>query len=146
MAGTKRVRGNPLPLIIEQHPEHYEGYPFITLLQYCEEDLLVIVDNANDKTITAYVLDYCAASNVDEELVIKVATDWYFVSNRSHPLSIEFSRQGLAHAVSAIYKSFSVPFVSRAIGTIPKFEMNEIVSIKRRRKKTISPTLKPKNQ
>jgi hypothetical protein len=137
MATKKRVRGNPLPLIIEEHPEDYDGYPFITLIEYRDNHLLGIIDNATDKMIKAYVLDLCGPAGVDEENIINVASVWYENSRDRYPISFEFSKMNLSEEVKPIYKSFPVGFVTRIIGPMAKFEMNEVKSIKRRRKKPL---------
>jgi hypothetical protein len=141
MTTKKRVRGNPLPLIIEPHPADYAGYPFITLIEYRDKHLLGIIDNATDKMIKAYVLDLCGPASVDEEFVIEVAADRYKNAKDRYPISFEFSKQGVAENVKSIYKSFAVGFVTRIIGPLPKFEMSEVKSIKRRRKKPLSPNI-----
>lgn len=138
MTIKKRIRGNPLPLIVEQHPEDYEGYPFITLIQYRDQSLLGIVDNTTDKMIKAYILDLCGPAQVNEEQVITIATAWNKNSKDRYPLSFEFSKLGLAEIVKDIYQSFAVGFVTRVIGPLPRFEMNKITSIKRRRRKVLS--------
>ena len=137
MANKKRVRGNPLPLIIEEHPADYDGYPFITLIEFRDNHLLGIIDNATDKMVKAYILDLCGPSSVNEEIVIKVAADWYSKSKDRYPISFEFSKMGMSDDVKLIYKSFPIGFVTRIIGPIPKFEMNEVKSVKRRRKKAL---------
>jgi len=137
MATKKRIRGNPLPLIIEEHPKDYQGYPFITLIEYRDQHLLSIIDNATDKMIKAYILDLCNPENINEEMVIEVAAEWYAESRDKYPISFEFSRRMMAAEVKPLYKSFAIGFVTRLIGPLPKFEMNEVKSIKRRRKKPI---------
>ncbi len=141
MTTTKRVRGNPLPIIVEKHPKDYDGYPFITLIQYRDKQLLGIIDNTTDKMIKAYVLDLCGPSKVNEELIIEVAKEWYATSRNRYPISFEFSKIGLATNVKDIYRSFAVGFVSRVIGPLPRFDMGEVKSIKRRRRKIISPSI-----
>lgn len=142
----KRIRGNPLPLIIEPHPADYEGYPFITLIEYRDTHLLGIIDNATDKMIKAYVLDLCGPASVNEEFVIKVAANWYKESKDRYPISFEFSKRGVAEDVKSIYKSFAIGFVTRIIGPLPKFEMSEVKSIKRRRKKPLPPNIEIHNK
>ncbi len=138
MTVKKRVRGNPLPLIVEKHPKNYAGYPFITLIQYRDQHLLGIIDNTTDKMIKAYILDLCGPALVSEEQVIKVASHWYDTAKDRYPLSFEFSKMGLSDDVKGIYRSYAVGFVTRIIGPLPRFEMNEVKSIKRRRRKPIS--------
>lgn len=139
-SSKKRIRGNPLPLIVEKHPPEYEGYPFITLIQYRDQNLLAIVDNTTDKMIKAYVLDLCGPAKVDEEKIINIASNWYENSRDRYPLSFEFSKLGMSDEVKNIYRSYAVAFVTRVIGPLPKFEMGEVKSIKRRKKKPL-----PKN-
>lgn len=146
MTTKKRVRGNQLPLIVENHPKNYDGYPFITLIQYRNQHLLGIIDNTTDKMIKAYILDLCGPSHVNEEQVIEIAKSWYVASKDRYPLSFEFSKLGLAEEVKGIYRSYAVGFVTRIIGPLPRFEMGEVVSIKRRRRKALSPNLKVHNK
>lgn len=146
MTTKKRVRGNPLPLIVENHPKNYDGYPFITLIQYRDQHLLGIIDNTTDKMIKAYILDLCGPSQVNEEQVINVASLWYNESKDRYPLSFEFSKMGLSDEVKAIYRSFAVGFVTRVIGPLPKFEMGEVKSVKRRRRKPISSNIEVHNK
>jgi hypothetical protein len=139
MAAKKRTRGNPIPLIREDHPDDYTGYSFITLIQYRKDNILTIVDNSDDKQIRAFVLDLCAPSHVDEERVIEVATGWYEVAHERYPISFEFSRLGLSGDTAKIYRSFNIEFVTRVIGPLPRFEMGAQPSIKRRRRKPVPP-------
>lgn len=146
MATKKRVRGNPLPLIVEKHPKNYDGYPFITLIEYRDQHLLGIIDNTTDKMIKAYILDLCGPSQVNEEQVINIASMWYSESKDRYPLSFEFSKLGLSDEVKAIYRSFAVGFVTRVIGPLPRFEMGEVKSVKRRRRKPISSNIEVHNK
>lgn len=127
-----------VPLIIEPHPKDYSGFPFVTLIQYRKQPMLVIVDNADDEIIRAFVLDLCGPERIDEELVIQAAAEWYSANKTNFPISIEFSRQGLTPATSRIYRSLNVEFVSRIIGPVPKYPMNTVKSIKRRRRKPLT--------
>lgn len=133
----KRTRGNSVPLIVENHPDDYTGYPFITLLQYRNQHILAIIDNATDKQIKAFVLDLCGPSQVDEEAVIKATLDWFTHRRDKFPLSFEFSRLGMSNDVAKIYRTFNIEFVTRAIGPLPRFEMEKVHSTKRRRRKPI---------
>jgi len=146
MTAKKRVRGNPLPLIVEKHPKNYDGYPFITLIQYRDQHLLGIIDNTTDKMIKAYILDLCGPSQVNEEQVINIASIWYNKSKDRYPLSFEFSKRGLSEDVKAIYRSFAVGFVTRVIGPLPRFEMSEVKKVKRRRRKPIPANIEVHNK
>lgn len=134
---AKRTRGNPIPLIIEQHPEDYNGYPFITLLQYRKEHILALIDNTDDKIIKAYVLDLCGPSKVDEERIVEVTLDWWDNRRDRYPLSVEFSSLGLTNDASKIYRTFNIEYITRVIGPLPKYEMKDTVSVKRRKRKVL---------
>lgn len=132
------VKKAPVPLIIEPHPKDYSGFPFITLIQYRKHPMLTIVDNADDTSIRAFVLDLCGPENVSEELIIQTAAQWYADNRAGIPISVEFSRLGLAPLTSKIYRSLNVEFISRVIGPVPKYPMSTVKSVKRRRRKAIS--------
>lgn len=133
----KRIRGNPIPLIVEKHPDNYNGYPFITLIQYKDQDLLVIVDNVDDKNIDAYVLDLCGPENVNEEHIIETVYPWWNERRENFPVSFEFSRLGMTAIVSKIFRSFHIEYVTRVIGPLPLFEMEEVTRIRRRKRKAL---------
>lgn len=139
MTSKKRVRGNPIPLIVEKHPVDYNGYPFITLIQYRDQHMLAIVDNATEKQVKSFILDLCEPAKVDEESIINVAIDWFNNSRGKYPISFEFSRRGMTAETSKIYRTFNIEFVTRVIGPLPKFDMCEVHSVKRRRRKTVPP-------
>jgi hypothetical protein len=138
VAKKRSKRGNQVPLIVEPHPVDYDGYPFITLIQYRDQHILSIIDNSTDKLIKAFVLDLCGPERVNEEVIISVAADWYEKSEFSYPLSIEFSKRGMSDDVSSILKTYNIDFVTRVIGPLLKFPMDETKSVKRRRRKAIS--------
>jgi len=102
----KRGKKQDVPLIIEEHPDDYNGYPFITLIQYRQEHILTIVDNATEKEIRAFVLDMCSPAGIDEELIITVANEWYLKNKTRFPLSFEFSRRNISHLISPIFKKY----------------------------------------
>lgn len=126
-----------VPLIVEPHPIDYSGFPFITLIQYRKTPMLVIVDNADDEIINAFVLDLCGPEGIDEEVLFEIASHW-FIHNKGHfPISIEFSKRGVVGDTSKIYRALNTEFVSRVIGPVPKYPMNVTKSVKRRRRKAI---------
>lgn len=139
MPAKKRTRDNPIPLIVEPHPENYEGYPFITLIQHRNQHVLTIVDNADDKVVRAFVLDLCGPENVNELIVINAASTWFYTQKQRYPLSFEFSRLGISNIVSKIYRTYNVEFITRVIGPLPKYDMQAVQSVRRRRRKAVSP-------
>jgi len=130
------------PLIIEQHPKDYTGFPFITLLQYHKTPLLCIIDNADDSVIRTFVLDMCGPAGVNEEMIVMAAQNWHEEGlYANYPVSIHFSKLGLNSEAAKIYRSINIEFVSRAIGPVPKYPMTTTKSIKRRRRKPLSPAI-----
>lgn len=135
------MKKQPAPLIIEQHPKEYTGFPFITLIQYHKTPLLCVVDNADENVIRAFVLDMCGPAGINEEMVVMAAQEWYENHSTRYPISIFFSKQGLTKDTSKIYRTINVEFVSRAIGPVPKYPMTSTRSVRRRRRKPISPSI-----
>ncbi len=127
-----------IPLITEPHPEGYTGYPFITLIRYNNDNVLVIVDNVHNKQIVGYVLDLCSPNSIDEMAVVKIAEDWFYSErHKSHPLSIEFSRLGLAGVVAPLIRAYPTEFVTRVIGPLPTYKMGGVIKSKRKKRKPI---------
>ncbi len=128
-----------LPLIVEPHPDNYNGYPFITLIQYKHQHLISIIDNADDKVIKAYVLDFCGPEGVNEEGILHAAGVWYENSRTRYPVSVEFSKLDITADTSKILRTFSIDSVSRVIGPIARFAMNTGIKIKRRKRRELPP-------
>lgn len=135
-----RKNNHPFPLIAESHPENYNGYEFITLIRYNDVNYLTVVDNIVNNQIIVYVLDECNQNKIDEEELINIINIWHSDKSKKYPLSIEFSRLGIADKLSIIMKSFSVDYVSRVIGPLPEFNMGAPFKVKKRQRKSI-----PKN-
>ena len=134
---AKRSKRATVPLVIEPHPENYNGYPFITLIQYRDEHILAIVDNASDKTIEAFVLDLCGPEQINEEMIISIAEEWYGEDGARYPLSIEFSKRGMTQETAKLIRSFKIDFVTRVIGPLMNYPMDDVKSVKRRRRKPV---------
>lgn len=125
------------PLIAESHPEDYNGYEFITLIRFNDENYLSVVDNIVNNQIVAYVLDYCGPSNINEEHFIEVVDGWYTTKREKYPISIEFSRLGLSEYMAKILRCLPLDYVSRVIGPLPTFNMGGAFKVKKRKKKNI---------
>lgn len=137
MSAKRARKVHQAPLIIEPHPDDYDGYPFVTLIQYREKHFLTVVDNATDNEIGAFVLDMCSPEGLNEEIIITVIADWYESNKSRYPLSVEFSKRGIAQELSRIYQIYNIDFVTRVIGPLPRFNMTETKTIRRRKKKQI---------
>lgn len=122
-------------LIVEHHPENYNGYPFVTLLQFRKEHYLTIIDDSDDEEIKAIVLDLCAPEQVDQTIILEIANEWY-TKHRHLPISILFSAKGLASQLQKIYRCFSLECTTRVIGPLPRYNMDKQPIVKRKRKKT----------
>jgi hypothetical protein len=137
----KRI-SNKYPLIVEDHPDDYDGYGFITLIRYNEINHLTIVDNSNKKFINCYVLDLCKTVGLEEEKVIEIAQNWYRESKDDYPISIEFSKLGVTEQLSPILRSFSLEFVTRVIGPFPHFSMKGTIKVRKRKRKPLPEGIK----
>lgn len=144
MAKRKR-KSNHVPLIVEPHPDDYNGYPFITLIQYRDNHELTVIDNANEKNITAFVLDRCSPEGLNEETVISIIAEWYDKGPVNHPLSFEFSKLGISGMMSSILRTYNIDFVTRVIGPLPQFNMTENKTVRRRRRKQLPSGIKLHN-
>jgi len=128
---------NKHPLIVEAHPEDYNGYEFITLIRYNDINYLTIVDNTDKKFINCYVLDLCKTVGLNEESIIEIAEGWYNASSGSYPISIEFSKMGLTSDASKILRKFATDFVTRVIGPLPHFSMKGTIKVRKRKRKPL---------
>lgn len=125
------------PLIVEAHPEDYDGYEFITLIRYNDVNYLTIVDNTDKKFINCYVLDFCKTVGIAEDVVIDIVEKWYTSSKDSYPVSIEFSKMGLTDDMSKILRSFTLDYVTRVIGPLPFFSMKGTIKVRKRKRKPV---------
>lgn len=125
-------------VIIEQHPDDYTGYPFVTLLQYKHlHNIISIIDNSDNKSIKVYVLDLCKTEEVDESKIIEVAIDWYSNNYFNRPLSVDLSINGLSGEAAKILKVYHIDSVTRIIGPVQHYPTTNIFFIKKRKKRTI---------
>lgn len=123
-----------IPLIIENHPDNYQGLPFLTLIKYNNQDFLVVIDNITDGELRLYQIEECEQYGINLNEFLNNVIDWY-ESCQHLPLSVYLSGIDLTPRYSHIYKSFNIEFVSRAIGPIPKYKLKPISSTKKRKRK-----------
>mgnify|MGYP001300083571 CR=1 FL=1 len=126
-----------IPLVVEPYPDDYDGYKFITLIRYNDSNTLNIIDNVVNGSINTYVLDLCSPSFVEEERIIEVAYDWFESDRIRHPISVEFSRLGLADEFGKIFRTFPIDYVARVIGPLPEYRMTGAYKIRKRKKKNV---------
>ena len=125
------------PFIIQNHPAEYTGYPFLSVIQYKNNHIISIIDNVNKKTVKAFALDLCGPEGVSEELVINIASYWYEFERNRYPLSIEFSKRGLANITAKIMKTYSIDSISRIMGPLYIYPTDNVIKIKRRKRREI---------
>lgn len=133
----KKTKNIPNSLTIEEHPENYNGYEFITLIRYNDRNFLTVVDNIIDNSVIVYVLDYCNQLSIAEEEVIAIANDWYENNRTNYPISIEFSKRMLGYEMSNIIREFNIEFITRVIGPVYVYPMAGNKKIRRRKKKPL---------
>lgn len=127
-----------VPLIVEPHPADYEGYKFITLIRYNDDNTLNIVDNIINKQIHTYVLDLCGPEEVNEQEFVEVALRWYSSETyKLYPLSVEFSRIGYSHVSNKILRVFPVDYITRIIGPITEYPMSGYTKCRKRKKRSL---------
>lgn len=130
---TILIMRKKIPLIIEQYPKNYTGYPFITLLQYNKQQFLTIINEIYEDEISAYVLDYCGPETVQQETLLMLAEDWFTNYSSQYPFSIHVSKNEKIAEFGPIHRVFSMEYITRAIG--PMFDFSTTKEIVRRRKK-----------
>jgi hypothetical protein len=138
MATIKQARKTDptnCPLIEEPYPEGYSGLPFVTLILYRKQSMLVIVDNMDDSAMKVFNLELCEAEKIDQNMILNVALEWYGDGTPTKPISMEFSKRGMTSVVSRVYRTLNLEFVSRLVGPTWKFPMSDVKQIKRRRRR-----------
>jgi hypothetical protein len=125
------------PLVVEPHPEDYDGYEFITLIRFNDESFLNIIDNISKKYIYSYVIDLCGPENFSEEDLIRIAYEWYDSNGDRYPISVEFSKRNLVEEASSIFRAFPIDYVTRVIGPLPQFNMNGPNKVRKRKRKEV---------
>ena len=127
-------------IVLESHPEDYNGYPFISLVQYRKTtNYVCIIDNVTNKQLKAFVLDLCDSENINEHHIIDVAVEWYD-KGKPYPISIEFAKKDICHHTSRIYKSMSLDTISRIIGDVSYYDTN-VKQVKKRKRRAIASSI-----
>lgn len=102
------------------------------MLEHRNDKYLIIIDNINSDSITAYVLDYAQQEGIDLVTFMKIAEEWV-TKNNDYPLSFEFSKLGLTSVTRRIYKTFDLAYVTRLVGKVFKYDLETPTKIRRRR-------------
>lgn len=118
---------NRFPLV-DETTTIYSDYPFISMIKFSDFEVLGIINNYTKYNVSAYVLDFCDAEDVEVSQILKIGQNWYN-SDQTSPISLEFSKYPGIGA-SNIFKTYNINFVSRIVGPAPKYN-NSIISSKR---------------
>lgn len=141
---TSKLDAAGVPLIVESHPKQYKGFPFITYIQFHNSDVLVLVDNIHNKQLQCYVLDLCQPEEVDEAMIIDVAAEWYNSHSHRLPLSVFINQLGLDTNANKIYRTYNIEYMTRVVGPLFTYPINEVVITRRKKRKSPSPSPKSK--
>lgn len=110
-------------IIIEHHNDSYNGYPFVSLIQYKKHNFYVcIIENVNNKQLKAYALDWCDAEKINESAIIESAVKWYD-QGCLFPISVQFAKDSINYDTSKIYKIFNLDNIDRIIGEIYYYDL-----------------------
>lgn len=141
---SKKPKALPLPLLIEDHPKMYTGFPFLTFVQFRTQHVLAVIDNVHDNQIQCYVLDFCGPEGVDEVAFVEAVDNWYHNERDLYPLSISLSRQNLETNFNKIHRTYNLEFITRVVGPLYTFPIDEVKVTRRRKRKPIPPSIKVK--
>lgn len=122
-----------IPTLIIEHVSDRGNLHLLSMLEHRRDKYLVIVDNIDEESITAYVLDYAQQEGVDLRTFIGLAEEWLQRSDGKYPLSFELSRLGLTSTARRIYKTFDLAYVTRLVGRSFSYDLTTPVRVRRRR-------------
>lgn len=132
------TKKNSPPLILEELQDQ-TNHLYLTLIEYKKEKYLTIVDNISGSDISAFVLDYAEAEDIDTAWLLSIATVWYYKNSDRYPFSFELAKLGVKNKVSPIMRVFNLDYVSRLIGKIFVYDLDAKPKVKRKRA-TVVPT------
>lgn len=129
-----------VPLVVENHPKQYKGFPFITYIQFHNSNVLAIIDNIHNKQLQCYVLDLCQPEEVDEVAFIEAATRWFESHSHRLPLSVFLNQLDLQDSTNKIYRTYNIEFITRIVGPLFTYPINEVVVTRRKKRKSPTPS------
>lgn len=107
-----------------------KSYPFLTYLNFQDEDLIGIIQNMDNQIVSIYVYNYLHNSD-EKEHFLKLGKLWWNDSNQQIPINI-FLREEF-DIFSKILRCFSRKNVDTIIGHTVSLEENFQKRIKKRR-------------
>lgn len=128
------------PVLFENYPTEYTGFPFLTLIEYADERYLTIVDIVTGGTISAYVLDLCKSEGLDDALIVSlIHSNWEVYQDK--PISVLFGALNISKKMSKVYRTFQMTDITRVIGRMPSHDMTAAKTVKRRRRREVDKSL-----
>lgn len=126
-----------IPPLVAEVLEDQSNYMFLTLIEYKKVKHLTIIENIVGDEIKAYALDSLAAEGIDQDWFMSVATRWFYSASDRYPLSFELTKLGRHDVVQKLLKTFSTSSVSRLIGRVFSYRIDEPPKVRRRRVKAV---------
>ena len=126
-----------IPPLVAEVLEDQSNYMFLTLIEYKKVKHLTIIENIVGDEIKAYALDSLAAEGIDQDWFMSVATRWFYSASDRYPLSFELTKLGRHDVVQKLLKTFSTSSVSRLIGRVFSYRIDEPPKVRRRRVKPV---------
>lgn len=122
-----------IPGLVIERAEDQGNHYFLSVLEYRNENYLVVVDNITNEELGAYVLDFAQQEGMSLKDLMSVITLWFYRGSFDYPLSFEFSKMGMAPMTNRIYKNFELGHVTRLIGKDFQFDLLSPPKVRRRR-------------
>jgi len=122
-----------IPPLILENLDSNDNHAYLTLIVYKKQKYLVVVDNIVNEEISAFVLDIAETEDIDVNWFLSVCNLWFYASSEKYPLSFEFAKLGQLDKVKRIIKTFNINSVSRIIGRIFMYNIQNKPKVKRRK-------------
>lgn len=122
-----------IPPLILENLDSNDNHAYLTLIVYKKQKYLVIVDNIVNEEISAFVLDIAETENIDVNWFLSICNLWFYASSEKYPLSFEFAKLGQLDHVKRIIKTFNINSVSRIVGRIFMYNIQNKPKVKRRK-------------
>lgn len=122
-----------IPPLILENLDSNENHAYLTLIVYKKQKYLVVVDNIVNEEISAFVLDIAETEDIDVNWFLSICNLWFYGSSEKYPLSFEFAKLGQLDQVKSIIKTFNINSVSRIVGRIFMYNIQNKPKVKRRK-------------
>jgi hypothetical protein len=122
-----------IPPLILENLDSDQNHAYLTLIIYKKQKYLVIVDNIVNEEISAFVLDLAEAEGIDIQWFLSVCNLWFYSASEKYPLSFEFAKTGQLNTVKKIIRTFNINSVSRIVGRIFMYNIQNKPKVKRRK-------------